>query len=113
LDRQPLSVEVLNNLAWILATSSDDSVRNGTDAVALAEKACQQTHHQDAMTVGTLAAAYAEAGRFAEAVATAQKAANLAAAAGNSQFANINTQLMQMYRAGKPYHEKPQTRRSP
>jgi len=38
---------------------------------------------------------------------------NLAAAAGNSQFANINTQLMQLYRSGKPYHEKAQTRRSP
>jgi Flp pilus assembly protein TadD len=113
LDRQPLSDEVLNNLAWILATSSDDSVRNGTDAIALAEKACQQTRNQDAMTVGTLAAAYAEAGRFAEAAATAQKAANLAAAAGNSQFANINTQLMQMYRAGRPYHEKPSASRKP
>jgi Flp pilus assembly protein TadD len=110
---QPLSVEILNNLAWILATSSDDSVRNGTDAVALAEKACQQTRNQDAMTMGTLAAAYAEAGRFAEAAATAEKAANLATAAGNSRFASINSQLMQLYRAGKPYHEKPQTRRSP
>jgi protein O-mannosyl-transferase len=110
---QPLSVEVLNNLAWILATSADDSVRNGTEAVALAEKACQQTQNQDAMTLGTLAAAYAEAGRFAEAAATAEKAANLAAAAGNSQFANINTHLMQLYRAGKPYHEKPQSPRIP
>jgi Flp pilus assembly protein TadD len=110
---QPLSVEVLNNLAWILATSADDSVRNGTDAVALAEKACQQTQNQDPMTLGTLAAAYAEAGRFAEASATAEKAANLAAAAGNSQFANLNRQLMQLYRSGKPYHEKPQSRRIP
>jgi tetratricopeptide (TPR) repeat protein len=113
LDRQPVSVDVLNNLAWILATSSDDSVRNGTDAVALAEKACQQTQNRDAMTVGTLAAAYAEAGRFSDAAATAEKAATLAAAAGNSQFANINAQLMQLYRAGKPYHEKAQTRRGP
>jgi len=103
---QPFSVEVSNNLAWILATSADDSVRNGTEAVALAEQACQQTQNQDAMTMGTLAAAYAEAGRFAEAVRSAEKAANLAAAAGNSRFATINTKLMQLYRAGKPYHEK-------
>jgi Flp pilus assembly protein TadD len=113
LDRQPLSVEVLNNLAWILATSSDDSARSGTDAVALAEKACQQTQNQDPMPMGTLAAAYAETGRFTEAAATAQKAANLAAATGNSQFANINAQLLQLYRAGKPYHEKAQLRRGP
>lgn len=110
---QPASVEVSNNLAWILATSADDSVRNGTEAVPLAEKACQQTQNQDAMTMGTLAAAYAEAGRFAEAVRTADKAANLAAAAGNSRFATINTQLMQLYRAGKPFHEKAPPPRNP
>jgi protein O-mannosyl-transferase len=110
---QPFSVEVSNNLAWILATSADDSVRNGTGAVALAEKACQQTQNQDAMTMGTLAAAYAEAGHFSEAVATAEKAANLAAAVGDSRFANINTQLMQLYRAGKPFHEKAPPPRNP
>jgi Flp pilus assembly protein TadD len=110
---QPFSVEVSNNLAWILATSADDSVRNGTEAVALAEKACQQTQNQDAMTMGTLAAAYAEVGRFAEAVRTADKAANLAAAAGDSRFATINTQLLQLYRAGKPYHEKAPPPRNP
>ena len=113
LARQPHSLEVLNNLAWILATSADDSVRNGPEAVQLAEKACQLAQNQDATTMGTLAAAYAEAGRFSEAVATAQKAANLAAAAGNSQFANINTQLMQLYRSGKPYHEKAQASSGP
>jgi len=110
---RPLSVEVLNNLAWILATSPDDSVRNGSDAVGFAEKACQQTQNQDAMTLGTLAAAYAEAGRFSDAVATADKAASLAAAAGNSRFATINTQLMQLYRSGKPYHEKASASRKP
>jgi tetratricopeptide (TPR) repeat protein len=110
---QPLSVEGLNNLAWILATSADDSVRNGSDAVGFAQKACQQTQNQDAMTMGTLAAAYAEVGRFTDAAATAEKTARLAAAEGNSRFATINTQLMQLYRSGKPYHEKPPAIRKP
>jgi len=110
---QPPSFEVLNNLAWILATSADDSVRNGADAVAFAEKACQQTQYKDPMTTGTLAAAYAEAGRFNDAVATAEKAANLGAAAGNARVAAINTQLMQLYRAGKPYHEMTPAIRKP
>jgi Flp pilus assembly protein TadD len=110
---QPLSVEGLNNLAWILATSADDPVRNGSDAVGFAEKACQQTQNQDAITMGTLAAAYAEAGRFTDAAATAEKTASLAAAEGNSRFATINTQLMQLYRSGKPYHEKPPAIRKP
>jgi hypothetical protein len=58
------------------------------------------------MTVGTLAAAYAESGKFTEAVATAEKATTLASVAGNSRFAAINAQLKQLYRAGKAYHEK-------
>jgi Flp pilus assembly protein TadD len=104
---RPDSLEALNNLAWILATSSDPSLRNGVEAVELAQKACRQTQDKDPMPMGTLAAAYAEAGRFPDAIATAEKAADLAAAAGNAQFAAINRQLQQLYRSGKPYHEKP------
>ncbi len=105
----PDSVEALNNLAWILATSSDDSVRNGPQAIQFAEKACRQTQNKDPMPIGTLAAAYAEAKRFPEAVATARRAADLAAATGNAQFAEINRQLAQLYLAGKAYHERPQS----
>ena len=68
----------LNNLAWELATSPDAGDRDGALAVKLAERACELTHYQTAIFVGTLAAAYAEAGRFDEAVATAQKACALA-----------------------------------
>ena len=57
--------------------------------------------------VGTLAAAYAEAGRFTDAVATASKAAELAAAAGETQFAGINQKLLDLFRAGKPYRDSP------
>jgi hypothetical protein len=81
--------------------------------VRYAEKACEQTQNNDAMTAGTLAAAYAEAGRFQEAVRTAEKAANLAAAAGKSQFSDINRQLLQLYRTGKAYHERPPDIRKP
>lgn len=107
LNAQPLSVEVLNNLAWILATSGDESVRNGIEAVGFAQRACEQNRYKDPITMGTLAAAYAEAGQFKDAIATADKAANLAAAGGNSRLVAINTQLLQLYRAGKPYHEGP------
>ena len=86
---------------------------NGAEAVELAEKACEQTQNKDPMTMGTLAAAYAEAARFPEAIATAEKAADLAATAGNAPFAAINRQLLQLYRAGKPYHEKPRSARNP
>ena len=64
---------MLNNLAWILAASADPQVRNGPEAVLLAERACKLTDYKKPLLVGTLAAAYAEAGRFPEAVATARK----------------------------------------
>jgi len=62
----------LNNLAWVLATSPDDGLRGGAEAVRLAEHACELSHGNQPLFLGTLAAAYAEAGRYPEAVATAE-----------------------------------------
>ena len=95
----------LNNLAWILAASPFDDLRNGAEAVSLAEQACDLTHYGKPMFIGTLADAYAEAGRFPEAVATAEKAEQLATEAGLTAVAAKNRQLLELYRAGKPYHE--------
>lgn len=97
----------LNNLAWILATCPDDSVRNGNEAVLYAEQACRVTGFKQAGSLGTLAAADAEAGRFPEAITNAEMAVKLATAAGDAQFAAANQQLLQLYRAGRPYHEAP------
>ena len=95
----------LNNLAWILATHPQPEIRNGGDAVRLAERACRATEYRVAIYVGTLAAAYAEAGRFDEAAAAAQKAQALAAAAGQIDLAKKNAQLLELYRARRPYRE--------
>jgi len=105
LAREPDSVEALNNLAWMLATAPDASVRNGVDAVQFAERACRLTDNKKAGMIGTLAAAYAEAGRFTDAMATATKAADLADAEGNARFAAMNRQLLALYRAGKPFRQ--------
>jgi Flp pilus assembly protein TadD len=105
----PNLIEALNNLAWILAASPDDQLRNGTEAVSLAERACELTHYGQPVIIGTLAAAYAEAGRFPEAVTTAEKAEQLATSAGLTAVAAKNRQLLELYRAGKPYHESPPT----
>ena len=104
---KPDQPEALNNLAWLLATSPDAAVRNGAEAVRLAEQGCRLTDYKQAQMLGTLAAAYAEAGRFTEAVTTAQKAIELARAGGDMQFAAANAQLLSLYRAGRPYHEPP------
>jgi len=104
-DLTPESPELLNNLAWLRATCPEADVRDGAEAVRLAERACELTRFQRTVMVGTLAAAYAEAGRFAEAVATGQKACALAAEAGDPALAGKNQELLQLYRAGRPYRE--------
>ncbi len=105
LKREPDAVEALNNLAWMLATAPEAAVRNGADAVRFAEQACRLTDNKKPGLIGTLAAAYAEAGRFPKAVSTAAKAADLAAADGDARFADQNRQLLELYRAGRPYRE--------
>jgi tetratricopeptide (TPR) repeat protein len=103
----PNSSDALNNLAWALATSPNDKLRNGAEAVRLAERACELTHYGQPLFIRTLAAAYAEAGRFPEAVATSEKAEQLATTAGLAAVAAQNRRLLELYRAGKPYHEPP------
>jgi len=101
---KPDQPEALSNLAWLLATSPDSATRNGTDAVRFAEQACRLTSYQHAQTISALAAAYAEAGRFTDAVAATRKAIELARTGGDARFAAVNEQLLSLYRAGKPYH---------
>lgn len=103
----PNDENVCNDLAWLLATSSDESLRNGAEAVRLAEHACELTATNRAFFVGTLAAAYAEAGRFPDAIAAAQKAIALAEAARQTDLAAKNRQLLESYRSGKAHHEPP------
>lgn len=102
---KPDSTLAMNNLAWLLATSPDASVRDGARAVRLAERACEITGYQQTILVGTLAAAYAEAGRFDDAIATAGKACTLASASGEQDLLQKTRQLLELYRAHKPYHQ--------
>jgi cytochrome c-type biogenesis protein CcmH/NrfG len=102
---KPDQPEALNNVAWLLATSPDATVRNGAEAVRLAEHACRLSGNAQPRALGTLAAAYAEAGRFPEAVEAAQKAVDTANAGGNPQLAAMSEQLLNLFRAGRPYHE--------
>ena len=97
--------EALNNLAWLRAAHADPKYRNGTAAVELAERACRLTDQQEPLFIGTLAAAYAEAGRFPDAVRAAEKAESLALGVGQKELAEKNRQLSELYRAGRPFHE--------
>lgn len=97
----------MNNQAWLLATAPDRRVRDGAEAVRLAEEACRLTNRQGPMFLGTLAAAYAEAGRFADAINTAHQAITVAAKTGNRKLIERNTALLKLYQQNQAYHEMP------
>jgi tetratricopeptide (TPR) repeat protein len=107
----PNLLPALTNLAWILATDADEKNRNGEEAVRLAEQADGLTGHQSPSALSTLAAAYAEAGRFNEAVATAQTAQALAQAVGDREGAEKIGRLLELYQSGKPFRETPKSGR--
>ena len=101
----PTSHEALNDLAWLLATCPEAKYRDGAEAVQLAERACELTRYEKTIYIGTLAAAYAEAGRFAEAISAAQRAHDRAVKWGEEKLATRNAELLELYRAGKAFHE--------
>ena len=105
---QPENVPALNQLAWVRATSRTASVRDGAAAVELARRAVKLTDHGQPAIVDTLAAAYAEAGRFAEAVETARQALELAAGQHNAALADKLRARFELYQAGTPYREPQQ-----
>jgi tetratricopeptide (TPR) repeat protein len=99
---EPATAEGYRTAAWMLATAHDAQVRDGARAVQLAERANDLTHEQSPLVLGTLAAAYAEADRFPDAVRTAEKALDLASAKGpNTLVEPIQAQL-ESYQAGEP-----------
>ena len=95
----------LNDLAWILATCADADVRDASEAVELAERASELTGHKDAAILDTLAAAYAEAGRFDQAVTTARAAITLAGKVQAKELAEAIGKRLELYRQERPYRE--------
>ena len=91
-----------NNLGWILATSSDAGIRDGVKAIDFAQQAVALSGGREPQFLRTLAAAYAESGRFADAVGAAQQAAALAGTQGKRQLANHVEEDLVLYRAHLP-----------
>jgi tetratricopeptide (TPR) repeat protein len=100
----PKNVEAANNLAWLLATSHDSSLREPDEAVRLIERIALES--QDSDLLDTLAAAYAAAGRFDAAVTTANRAVSGAEALGNEAGASEFRARLSLYRRGEPYIEE-------
>jgi tetratricopeptide (TPR) repeat protein len=107
LELDPKHIPAQNNLAWLLATCPDGSLRDGKKAVALAQQAVQLSGGNAPEILDTLAAAHAEAGSFPEAVATAQRALDLSAAQNKKNLAEIIQNQLKLFETNAPFHEKP------
>jgi tetratricopeptide (TPR) repeat protein len=101
----PRSPILLSNLAFLLTTCPDESLRNIPEATRLAEEACQLTHYHTPAFLSTLAVIYSETGRFTEAILMAEKASALATEAGEQALVQKNQELLLLYRAHRPFHE--------
>jgi tetratricopeptide (TPR) repeat protein len=101
----PDDLEVQNNLAWLLATAAQASLRNGDKAVQLAWRANELAGGKNPVILGTLAAAFAETGRFGDAESSVQKAIDLAEAAGQAQLAGRFRGELKHYKAGLPWRQ--------
>jgi len=104
---EPGLVGAANNLAWILATHPDPAFRNGAEAVRVAEQACGGAGSSNAQCLDTLAAAYAEAGRFTDAAEAARKALSLTANLPGRTDADAIARRLALYEAGRPYRSEP------
>ena len=107
LEIQPDKVGSQVSLARVLATSPDDSIRDGVRAVNLAEQAFKLSGGRSPAILQTLAAAYAETGQFARAVETVRRALELTTAQGNTPLAEALQKEIALYQAGSPYRETP------
>jgi tetratricopeptide (TPR) repeat protein len=106
LRKEPDNIQVLNETAWILATSTNAALRNGREAVAMAERAVQLTSGRAPQILGTLAAAYAEIGEFGKAIETNQRAADVAAQSGNAGLAASLNERLAQFQARTPIRQR-------
>ena len=99
----PDDVPALTAIAWVLATWPAASIRNGAEAIKLAERAVQKSARRNPDALDALAAAYAEAARYAEAVDTIREA--LAAVKEAAQTVGLKSRLA-VYEQRRPYRSR-------
>jgi len=102
---QPENGNAASNLAWVFSACPDDSIRDGRQAVELAEKALRISGGKIPMIYKVLAAAYAENGRFSDAIETAQRGAELATNQGNPALAAELERNSALYQSGRPLRD--------
>jgi tetratricopeptide (TPR) repeat protein len=106
---EPENGNAASNLAWVFATCPETSIRDGARAVELGEKALRISGGKIPMIFRVLAAAYAENGRFSEAIETAQRGADLASSQGNLGLADALRSNITLYQASTPLRDASMT----
>jgi len=101
----PENPGALNSVAWILAASSDESIRDADEAIALATQAAERTNYRQPQVLDTLATAYAAKGRFDDAVMTIRKALELAAARPSKTNLEGMRRRLVLFESKTPYTE--------
>jgi tetratricopeptide (TPR) repeat protein len=111
----PNNIDILHQLAVVLATSPRAEIRNGREAIALTQRAAALAGSEEPMFLDTLAAAYAEAGEFSEAIAIAEQALALANLQRKRDLADTLRSRLRLYRAGSPipHDDAPPAARNP
>jgi len=106
IELKPDSVNALNNLAWALVTADKVSVEDANRAIKYAERACELTGYENPALLDTLAGVYAAAGRFDDAVKTAEQAISDAKAGSEYALVSEIQSRIKLYRAGQRYIQK-------
>jgi len=102
---KPDWLQPMNNLAWLLAASGDAALRDGAEAVRHAERAAELTGRGNPFILDTLSAAYAEAGRFGDAILAASEALELVTALERQELADRIREHLDLYRQEKPVRD--------
>ena len=105
LEISPKSIPALTNLAWVIATCSNGSLRNGVRAVEIARRADELSGGSNPIVLRTLAASYAETGQFEKATETAGAAIQLSRLSGDHSLSWALEKQLRLYQLGIPYRE--------
>ena len=106
--QNPDNLVMMNNLAWLLATCDVETVRRPEEAIQLAEQVCEQSRRKLPSALDTLAAAYAAAGRFDNAVSTIREAIALLDSSNQTAYSAVMRTRLELYQRKRAYVEKPQ-----
>jgi len=106
----PESSAALDDLAWVFATHPSEDLRDGQEAVRLAEHACALTKRTDPILLATLATAYAETGNFSEAINTIQESLSKARSSSNKDAIALGEKLLSFFQSNTPIRQDPNSR---